>query len=267
MKFALVALLGASAFAVELDWESKPVYFSYTEKLPQGWKPPTNEKFYEGDEKTNYNYSPKYGHQPHKGPVAYGTGDYYGPEHGEHLNAAPTYGKDHRKGPVSYGRSTQVTPETPGKANKTVLYGDLAKAAKKKGAYGHGNVVHKPNAYAPGADDVYKYGVGGIVAAHRPASAYKPVARGYGGYGGYGKNAGYGGYGKNAGYGGYGGYGGRGGYGKAAGYGGYGGYGNNAGYGGYGKSAGYGGYGGYGGNKGYGNSYGGYGGNKGYGGY
>ena len=116
MKFAIVALLGAASSAVELEWEAKPVYFSYEEKLPAGWTPPQNEKFYEGDEKTNYNYSPVYGKQPHKGPVAYGTGDAYGPEHGEHLNAAPTYGKDHRKGPVYYGRSFGVTPETPAEA-------------------------------------------------------------------------------------------------------------------------------------------------------
>lgn len=178
MKFAIVALLGAASSAVELEWEAKPVYFSYEEKLPAGWTPPQNEKFYEGDEKTNYNYSPVYGKQPHKGPVAYGTGDAYGPEHGEHLNAAPTYGKDHRKGPVSYGRSFAVTPETPGKANKTVLYGDLAKDAKKAGAKGaaDGTVVYKPDEAAPEAKDVYKSGVVGIIDAHRPGYT-APVAK------------------------------------------------------------------------------------------
>ena len=161
MKFiSAVALFAMAAEATSL--QSKPIYFSYEEKLPAGWTPPSYEKQYEGDEKTNYNYSPVYGKDPSKGPVAYGKGDDFRPEEHENLNASPKYGKDHRRGPIGYGRTDEVGPK-PQPAPRP--------ARKHRGGYNRG---HR------GYDDGYGYG------GYGGRRSYAPVYdRGYGGYGGY----------------------------------------------------------------------------------
>ena len=144
MKFFVAALVGASASAIQFgplhggSHGGKPVYFSYEEKLPSGWRPPAYEgKEYEGDLKTNYNYSPVYDKSdPRAGPVAYGSGDKFAPDEHETLNASPTYSKDPTRGPTGYGRNLHIAP-----------------GAEKKPSYGPGPAPRKGP--APYAADPY----------------------------------------------------------------------------------------------------------------